>query len=484
MAADTGVAATAAEPVVQIEDAGPCRKKLIVELPPAAVTAELERAYGAVATQAQVPGFRQGKAPRKLIERMFGKAALEEARNRLVSSAYTKAIEDNDLRVVGEPEGGEELADLQLESGKGASFTLEVEVAPEFDLPAVEGIPVRKPLFEATDEMIDEELDRLALNEGDLQSRDQAQPGDYCSGHGVIKTKDDKTAVDIEGAVIKIPTKDEGDKGSILGVIVEDFAKQIGQPKTGDKISIKATGPEQHESPVIRGKPITIEFEVQRVDAIVPATRDQLRERFGMTSEDQLREAVAIRINQNLMIRQQSVMRQQIADYLLDNSDMELPGKLSERQAERSVQRRRMELLYRGFNPVQVEEQLAELRASSAEASQRELKLFFLLEKAANELDVQVTESDVAGRIAQIAQQRGERPDKMRAELIRTNQVGAVVQQVREHKTMDALLAKAKVDEVSGDEFETDSGDGEAKKKAPAKKKTTSKKTTTKKKSS
>lgn len=466
--------ATTAEPVVHIEDAGPCRKKLTVELSSEIVTAELEQAYGAVATQAQIPGFRRGKAPRRLIERMFGKAAQEEARNRLVSAAYSRAVDEQKLRVVGDPEGGEELANLELESGKPARFTLEVEVAPEFDLPSVENIPVKKPLYEATDEMIDDEIDRIALNEGDLEPRERAEAGDYCSGHGVIKTADGKVAVDIEGAVIKIPTADEGSRGSILGVIVDDFAEQVGSPAPGDTITVKATGPEQHESPVVRGKPITIEFEVQRVDRIVPASREQLRARFGMTSDDQLREAVGLRINQNLMIRQQSVLRQQIADYLLDNVEMELPSRLSERQAERSVQRRRMELLYRGFNPVQVEEQLAELRAASAETSQRELKLFFVLDKAAAELDVQVTEPDVNGRIAQIAQQRGERPDKLRAELIRTNQVGAVVQQIREHKTMDALLAKAKVEEVSAAEFGAESG--EKQKKPATKKKTSSKK--------
>ena len=96
---------------------------------------------------------------------------------------------------------------------------------------------------------------------------------------------------------------------------------------------------------------------------------------------------------------------------------------------------------------------MAELRSSSDDVAVRELKLFFVLDKAAESLDVKVTDGEINGRIAQIAAQRGERPEKLRQDIINRNQVGMVFQQIREHKTIDAILAKAKVTEMSVDDF-------------------------------
>ena len=96
---------------------------------------------------------------------------------------------------------------------------------------------------------------------------------------------------------------------------------------------------------------------------------------------------------------------------------------------------------------------LYEFHAGLSEQAARELKLSFILNKAAEDLEVRVEEAEVNGRIAQMAMERGARPDQLRQQLIQSNQVGAVVQQIREHKTIDAIIAKAKVEEMSAEDF-------------------------------
>jgi trigger factor len=160
-----------------------------------------------------------------------------------------------------------------------------------------------------------------------------------------------------------------------------------------------------------------------------------------------------LRLNQRAMIEQQSAMRQQVAKHLLDTIEVPLPEKLTAKQGERTLARRRMELLYRGVDQRDVEEQMAELRAASATTAQRELKLFFILAKAADKLGIRVTEEEVNGRIAQMAMERGVRPDQLRSELMRGNQVGMVIQQVREHKAMDAILSKAEISDISAADY-------------------------------
>jgi trigger factor len=112
-----------------------------------------------------------------------------------------------------------------------------------------------------------------------------------------------------------------------------------------------------------------------------------------------------------------------------------------------------MELMYRGMDPQKIEENLAEIRSNTTLAAANELKLYFVLDKIAEKLDVKVTEGELNQRIAQIAFSRGERPERVRQEIIARNQIGMVYTQLREHKTVDQILARAKVEELSVEEF-------------------------------
>lgn len=435
-----------------IEEVGPSRKKITITIPGEAVTEQIESSLDSIMAEAHLPGFRPGRAPRQVVEKRFGAAVRDEAKQQLVSSAYQRAIQDNELAVLGEPIGGDELADAVVEPGTPITFTLEVEVPPEFDIPEYEGIEVRKPIVEIGDEHVDNQIAKIAESEGDLDHQDKAEPGDYCIGKGVMHA-DGEQILDVDGAVIQIPAKDSNGSGSILGIRFDDFAKQVGLPKPGDKIELSTTGPDNHEDDRVRGKNLEIKFEVERVERIVPASTEQLVEKFGMQDEAQLREVLTLRLNQRALLEQQNAMRQQVATFLLDNVEMTLPERLTADQAARNLERRRMELMYRGVDEAKIEERIAELRAASNRLAQRELKLFFILGQIANKLDVQLTEDEINGRIIQMAQDRGVAPAQLREQLIQRNQINAIAQQVREHKTLDAILASAKINEVPVEEY-------------------------------
>lgn len=436
-----------------IEEIGPSRKKLTITIPADEVSSQLETSMSALVSEAALPGFRPGRAPRRLVEKRFGSAVKGEAKNQLIASAYSQAIAEHKLTVLGDPEGNEELAKLELEPGKAVTFTVEVEVAPEFELPSLDGIEVLKPIIEPTQAQVDDYIAKLAVNEGSLQAVERAEPEDYCIGTGVMKIKGGDEVMRIPGAVIQVPPKEKDGKGAILGVLVEDFAKQVGTPAPGETVTVTTTGPESHENEAIRGKALEITFEVEQCQRIIPATTEELVARFGLEGEQMLRESVMLRLNQRALMEQQAAMRQQIAQKLLDAVGMALPEKLSARQAERNLARQRMELLYRGMGEQQIEERIAELRAASGQQAARELKLFFVLAKAAEQMEIGVTEQEVLGRIAQIAAERGERPDKLRKALMKNNQIHMIAQQIREHKTMDSLLSKAKITEIPLEEF-------------------------------
>src|SRR5262249_29384567 len=158
-----------------------------------------------------------------------------------VSQAYTKAIEEHKLKVVGEPVA-EMLDKVTIQEGKPLVFDIDVEVMPEFELPSLEGIAVRRPTIEVEDKMVEDEIQKFRINEGRLESLEAPEPGDYLTGRGVMLGKDGTEFYNINGAVIQVPTKDKEGKGMILGIMVDDFAKQLGLPKAGEKITVKAKG--------------------------------------------------------------------------------------------------------------------------------------------------------------------------------------------------------------------------------------------------
>lgn len=435
-----------------VTDAGPSRKKVSIEVPADTVRAKLREQMDVLAANAALPGFRPGKVPMALIEKRFGANVRREAKQQLVAQAFQEAMADLKLKLVGEPTGAG-LDKVELVEGKAFAFELEVEVLPEFDMPSLDGIEIKKPILEVTDAVVADELKKVCINEGSLESREQADGGDYITGHAVMKGRDGTEFYNLQGAVVQKPTKDKGGKGMILGIMVDDFDKQMGSPKPGDSFTVKAKGPDHHEVEGIRNNDLTMTFKVDRVDRIIPAKVEDVVKGFGMETEDQLKDAMRQRLQFNVQVQQQGAMHNQVAKHLLDKVKMELPQRLSAQQAVRTLERRRLELMYRGVEAHKIEEHMAELRQTSQAAAQRDLKLFFILSRAAEDLGVGVNEQEVNQRIMQMAMQRNVRPDQLRQELIRTNQVNGVAQQIRDHKTFDAIVAKAKVTEISAEEY-------------------------------
>lgn len=441
---------------VKVSDAGPSRKKLSIEVPAEVVTTKLKDSFDGLASEAELPGFRKGRVPRALVEKRFGAAVRKEAKVQLVSQAFRDAVSDLKLRVVGDPMP-DKLEELDLHEGKPFAFDIEVEVMPEFDLPKLEGIEITKPIMEVSDALVEEELKKLTINEGSLEGRESSEPGDYITGHAVMTGPDGKEFYNLKGAVVQSPPLgDDGKqvaKGMILGIMVDDFSKQLGSPKPGDSVTIKATGPANHEVEGLRNAELTIAFKADRVDRIIPAPVDQLVAAYGMESADRLKEFIRTRLKAHVNVQQSTAMRQQLSKHLVDATTMELPERLTASQTTRTLERRRLELMYRGFEPHKIEEHMAELRAASNANAVRDLKLFFILSRAAEDLSVRVDENEINNRITQIAMQRGVRPEQLRQELIRTNQVGGLFQQIRDHKTMDAILSKASVKEMPMDDY-------------------------------
>ena len=212
-------------------------------------------------------------------------------------------------------------------------------------------------------------------------------------------------------------------------------------------------GPESHEIIEIRGKPLSVEYTINAAERIAPATREEIASKMGVETVDLMRENLKGVLERRRDDEQRSALRDQVFEQLASQVDFELPARLSEAQVGRDLERQRLEMLYRGTDPEVVESRLAEIRSATADETRRRLKLFFLLGKLAETLGVEATEGEVNGRIAAIARSRGMRPDAMRAELDKSNRVGEIALQIREHKSADRVISKAVISDIPAEKW-------------------------------
>ena len=470
---------------IDITEDGPSARTLAITIPAEVVDERIEASYGNLQNQAQMRGFRKGKAPRHLLQKRFGDDVINETRGQLIMGAYQQAVQQKELRVVGDPDFPDELMEKPLEQGKDFSFEVALEVAPEFDLPELENVAIKKPIFEIDESHVDTEIKQLAFRFGTPENvKKDFQPLDRLIGRASVDVEDHEGVFfETDKTLVVVPdTEDEG-KGPVLGLLLEDLSERLEGAAVGSDIVFETVGPPAHERSELRDKKITINFHVTDCERVTPLETETLVTTFGLEDESMLRERLKLEIENRRDQEQRAAEREQVFEYLLDKTTVALPQKISEAQVARTIERQRMDLLYRGDNPEQVEKQLAEMRDQTQDQAINRLKLLFIMDKVARHFDIEVNDQEVNGRIAMMAQQRGERPDAVRTELQKTGGLQEVARQIMEHKAADRIVDQANVTEVPASDWNKEAEAKSDKRKSGAKKaasKKTAKKTTKK----
>lgn len=454
-ATDQGEKTTPPEQTVQVQDVGPARKRLTIEIPAHRIAAKLEEHLGRFRQEATIPGFRRGRAPRRLIEKRFGTTLRQEVRDQLISESYQQAIEQLKLEVVGEPEV-KDLEKLELPEEGPLKLEVEVEVAPTFELPDLSGIEIKKPKVQVTPAMVDAEIAQLQQRFAQFKPAPAGalvQAGDWLEVDLRILAGEQpdpaaEPLVHHPAAFVRVPGPQDNFKGQLAGIAVENLGKLLEAKKAGDSLRIPLQGPPAHEDDRIAGKPITILLTIERVLQAQPAPLETVAQQLGLDSPAALQDRVRQMLEARQQRAQHRAMHEQICQYLLEKVPMELPTELSRRQTARILHRQALDMAMRGMSDEQIQQKLAELRAGSEQEAARRLKLFFILDRAAKQLQVEVSEAEVNGLIAMLALQQGRRPEKLRQEMIRSGQIEQVYLEVRDSKTLDAILAKAKIIET------------------------------------
>jgi len=428
--------------IVNITDAGPCKKKISIEIPAEKITKVFDEQYKDLGRDAIVPGFRKGRAPRRLLEKRFGKEIGEQTKLKLLSSASETAIKDSGLNVLGDPDIDHEKIELPAQGS--LKFEFEVEVRPEFELPALEGIPVEKPKLEVTDDAVEQEI-------AELQKR-----------VGTWKPKDGKIAAD-DQVIADVVLKPEGGekekienteiyahhRGLVGKVPVDKLDELLVGAKAGD---VKTTAVEVQTTffdEKYRGKKVDVEIKINDVKELQPAQLDEnFFKRFGAANKDELAKMIRQRSEADVERHQKDAMRQSVRNYLLEKVNFDLPANIVADQSQQLLQRQYTRLLMQGVKTEEIQKQMEQLKSASDEQANEQLKTFFVMDAIAKKLDIQTTEEEINGYIAQVAMYRQVRPERLREQMSRDGSLAQAAIEIREIKCIDKILESAKITEV------------------------------------
>jgi len=424
---------------VKLDNVAACKKKLSITIPTEEIKAKMNERYGELEHEAQVPGFRPGRAPRRLVEKRFREAVLEEVRIKLVSEGLTKALEEQKLDVIGDPEVDADA--IKMSDDEPMTFSVELEVRPEFELPDYVGIPIEVEQPSVTDADVAHALEHLRESHGKLDevpAGEAAKANDIITGDLAIQAGDmmilDRPAVRLPVAAI-----------AVEGIRLDNIPKLLTGAKAGDTKTDKITIAQDHLREDLRGKEVEVRIKINEVRHVVLPDDAAVLKEADYESMDALKGALRRQLEGQSENTFRQSQEEAIRQWLLEHIQIELPDGLAKRHAASLLQRQLVNLQYRGVPVEEIETRLGEIQSATDERAAKDLKLFFILDKIAKKETVEATDAEVDARVRFIAAQYGRREDRLRDEMRSEGGLDNLRGQIREDKVMRLLVEKAKV---------------------------------------
>ncbi len=480
---------------VKTEEVGTLRVKLTVTVPREILDDRLTLQFSELRRDAAVPGFRKGRAPLQLIQKRFGHEVGDQLVTQVVGTSYLAATEKAGINPVSDPliwvQAPEARSDsvparrrekvnrlvgieqvhqyMELPAEGELTYSCEVELRPEFELPALEKIPVERPAIEITDQDVTGEIDRMRARRGRWEPVEKGTVKTDDLIYGEVKVSvGDTTVIDESNAVLAARNQVYG------GVLLEALDKDLVGKKAGDQIETKGRIRDDHAELELRGQDATVGVVIHEVKRLaLPKLDKAFIEGLGFDNKKDMEDSVRAEMESRLGEVMQRALRGQIIKYILDNTELDLPEGLSQRQVEWAATRRMIDTYQQGMPKEQVEKEMDQLRASTREKAIEDLKLHFIMDKIAEKHEVHVSDDELNGAIAQIARLHHERFDRTRDELGKRDGLDALHLQIRDQKILDHLLTQAEIKEVEGPKK---SAPKQAKKKAAKRRKKAAKK--------
>ncbi len=426
---------------VRVENAGPCRKKLLIEVPAEKVQAEYEAMVAAFARSARIRGFRPGKAPADLVRRRFDKDIKEELQSHLISQAYHEALAQERL---------DPLAVLGIDRpavvcGQPLVFSVTVDVPPEFQLPEYKGIPIQVQPIQVSDQDVDAALVELRerharyetvtdrpVRQGDLV---QVDFEGVCEGRPLAELTP-KAAAFAQGKEFWVPADRE--------TFVPGFGEALVGAMIGEKKQIQVDFSPAFAEVGLAGRKAVYFTDIKAIrEKRLPEMDADFLKEFQVESLDQLRAQVRENLTQMRKIIERRRQMGEIEKYLLGSVSMDLPESVVQEETQKAIYHIVRQNTQRGIAREAIESQKAQIFEAATRDAREMVKLRYILHRIAQVEQITAASDAVDREINRLAERYGVTPEQLRQDLEERKSMEAIEEDVRIKLALEFLLEQA-----------------------------------------
>jgi trigger factor len=428
---------------VQISDVGPCKKHLKISIPRSDIEKHFDESVGTMVKEAIVPGFRPGHAPRKMVENRFRKQIAGQVKQTLLMATLEQIDEEHKLNPISQPDLDVEA--IELPADGPMFFEMEVEVRPEFPLPAYKALTLRSPVRDLTEADIDAQVKAFQERYAQLVPKFEgvAEVGDYITADLVFHLGG-KTYNEAKEIQFRLQSELRFQDGT-----VPELDKVLVGVKPGDTKVADAKIGSASPDPSLRGATIQVTFNVLDLKMLrLPELDQEFFAKTGFDDLADLRSALKGVLERRHEYQRRQAVRDELLTKLINETPFDLPADLVNRQEKSTLRRLAMELRQGGLSDTDIRAREAELRANAHETTLKSLKEFFVLAKIAEAEEIKVEDEDMEVEIEAIAARSDESPRRVRARVEKDGLADALASQILERKTIDRILEYVKLEEV------------------------------------
>lgn len=415
---------------INVERLSPVMLEMQIEVPADTVTSEVEAAFNQLRKTARVRGFRQGKAPKKILTQLYGAAVRADVAKRLMDTSLQKALTEKEVQPLTQPS----VEPAELRAKEPFSFKARFEVRPDIDKVEWKGLEATKKKVEVSDELLNEEIDRLRnehATEEPVEGR-AAETGDLA---------DLTLSFPIEGEL----QSEDLDKVEVGGGKILTFLDEaLPGMKAGDKKKVSGGFPDNHPMKQLRG--VETEFEIQLKELkrrVLPAVDDELAKDCEYEDLAAMKTALQEKVQKRLEQQVEEDVAKQLVTQLCEKNPVPVPPSLVEQQA-RMTQRELMMIAQMTGQRLDDPGMQERLRMDS----EVKVRAGLLMAEIAKEKEIKVTSDDLEKGYAELAAQTGKNVAKVKVEYREKQKRDMLIGMILEDKVLDLMEGAAKITEA------------------------------------
>jgi len=432
----------AAPLTVETTETSPIQRSLQIEVDAKRVRKAFDRAYKDLGKQVRVKGFRPGKAPRSVLEKLHGASIGEELEQQLVRETLYEAIEQAGIAPVSEPQV-EANAPVQ---GEAFVYTAVLEIKPTIELPELTGLPGQRPAVDVSDEAVQSELD--ALKDRRARFDDEEEGATATSGHHVT--------IDYLGKIDGEPFEGGQAEGASIelgsGRMIPGFEEGIDGMTVGEERNIRVTFPDEYPAEDVAGKEATFDIKVGQIKKrVLPELDDAFAKEVDeeLDGIDALRDKLRADLLEGQEREAKEALHKSLIDVLIERTEFDVPAGMIERRLSQQLQRAH-DQLKQAMPHEDLHQRMSEWSESWRPEAEREVREHLLLEAVAAKQEIEVSDDDLESKLEEMARDQGMDKDRLKSAYEEQGVLDGLRSQIASDQALEFLIAGAKVEEISG----------------------------------